>query len=200
GLATISGHVTFATGAPAPNARVDLLTNGSLTTTATADASGSYRFTNLQLGPAFRVRAYDPAQSLQFKDSASTTLTADGQTAIVDVVLPAQATLRVTTARADGTPVAGAAIYITAAFVGYSSAGTTDSSGVLLIPNVPEGEFSIDVLDPHTNRPLAATTTGAVGPGDQGRTIDVHIVAGVSLPTTVYDGNAFRYDIENDGS
>src|SRR5262249_46281305 len=93
----------------------------------------------------------------------------------------------------------GAKVQIKSAFDGvFVNMGNTDATGVRSIPNVGEGPFAIRILDPITNGVIGAAD-GAVALTDNGKTIDVAVPTGIGLPTDLFDGNNFRFDIQPDG-
>ena len=197
-IGSITGKVTFATGAPAIGASVQLLLAGNFQQGATAlSPDGHYSF-QVNSPPTWSVHAINPAHTTQFKDAANLTLTSNNQALTADIVLPALATLRVTTLRDNG-PLAGARVQVRSAFdVSFAAVGQTDATGTLLVPNVPEGLAAVQLFDPATNA-LLATNTVTIGPGDQGRTIDVPFTLGNRLPLNLFDGNGMLSDIQPDG-
>ncbi len=118
GLGAVAGQVTYTGGAAAPAAPVRLYVGAStaILATATADAAGNFRFNSLPLGQTYRVRALNPAATLQFRDSANVLLSADGDVGTANVTLPAQAAVRVTVRRADGTFVTSGYVRVTDTF------------------------------------------------------------------------------------
>src|SRR5206468_3456441 len=120
---------------------------------------------------------------------ATVVLASHGETQIVDLVLPAIATLRVEARRSGGAPFAGAAVYVQDAVRQYLRfAGNTDVDG-LVFTSVPEGSFLVEVRDPNTNVVLA-TATGSIAAADDEQTVTV----GIGIPFagdvqgTVFDG------------
>src|SRR4029079_12216739 len=174
GAGAIAGTVTFATGAAASGAQLNLIEadSGGIHAVGFADATGHYTFSNLALNVAYIVKAFNPTQSKQFRESARQTVTADSQTLAVNLSLPAQATLRVTVKRQDGSLFANAIVQLKSAFdFGFPNVGTTNASGVLSIPNVGEGAFNVRVLD--STGAVSGTADGTIAAADQGKTIDV---------------------------
>ena len=192
--------MTQADGAAAANASVWLnRVSGGFAGSTTTDSAGKYSFTNLVLNEAYYVRAFHPIQTAQSRSSTNRTAVADGDVLIANVTLPAQATVRVTVKRPNGTVFSGARVQIKSAFdATFVNMGNTDAVGVRSIPNVGEGPFAIRILDPITNGVIGAAD-GAVALADHGKTIDVAVTTGIGLPTDLFDGNNFRFDIQPDG-
>ncbi len=144
------------------------------------------------------VRAFSPGQTILFKD-APVTFTADNVTTTVNIALPAIASLRVT-AMLGGSPLVGARVQIKSAFdTFFVNAGVTDSTGTRIVPNVPEGLVSVQLLD-GSDVPTARPGDDAIGPGHHGQTIDVPFAFDTTLPVELFDGNGMRSDIQRDGT
>ncbi|MEO8682116.1 MAG: carboxypeptidase-like regulatory domain-containing protein, partial [Vicinamibacterales bacterium] len=199
GLGSIAGQVTYVGGAIAASAPVRLYLGAatSVLASTTTDASGNYRFNNLVLGTAYRVRAINPVQTIQFKEAANVVLSAPGDLA-VNVTLPAQAAVRVTVRRTDGTPVTSGYVRITDSF-GTSLDYAINASGIALAPIVGEGAFTA-LPESIFGQPAGIAVQGVVTAADHGQTIDITVIAGVVLPTNLFDGNGYRFDIQSNGS
>jgi len=96
-----------------------------------------------------------------------------GATTVADVRLGAEATLSVTVRRSDGTPIPGALIDIVDSVAGHRQfVAVTGANGVAVISAVPEGNFSVRVLDPATFA-ILGIIDGTIHAADEGRVIDL---------------------------
>ena len=192
GTGAVGGQVTYADGSIASNILVTLLSidsSGVSARSARTDAAGNYIFGDVPILNAFTVRAYTPDGG-SYVDSASTTLSTNGQQATVNLTLPALATVQVTVFQANGSPFAGAQIEIqTSSHQFFRPVGTTNSNGILSIPYVPQGSFTVEALVT-PSLTLIGTVSGTVTGGDQGQTIPVTISdPGTTVTGTVVDMN-----------
>jgi hypothetical protein len=193
GTGAVAGQVTNVDGSAAPNILVTILTidsSGVSARSARTDSVGNYIFGDVPINKAFTVRAYTPDGG-SFIDSASTTLSINGQQAIVNLTLPALATVQVTVLQANGSPFDGAQIDIQTRSNQFFRpvGGTTNSNGILNIPNVPQGSFTVEALVPPALT-LIGTVSGTVTVGDQGHTLYVTIAdPGTTVTGTVVDVN-----------
>ncbi len=180
----VRGHVALGDGAPAANTQVRLMWTGSsqsgYSISTYTDENGDYIFNDTEVGRAFTVRAYHPNNSNVRIDVPAQIVTAAGQTLVVNVNFPPTATLRVTALRADDTPFAYAYIYITNRTENDERyTGNTDENGVLLIPDVPVGDFGVFIFD-FDNYTIAGSTRGTINASDVGQTIDLTVREGKS--------------------
>ena len=196
----IAGKVTLPTGAAATGATVQLRFGSSINQATSTDSLGNYSFTirGAPLNTPWTVRAYNPGQTVLFKD-VPVTFTADNVTTTVNITLPAIASLRVVATLA-GSPLVGARVQVKNAFdTFFVNAGVTDSTGTRIVTNVPEGEVSVQLLDGPTFALLGLRTV-TIGPANHGQTIDVPFVFDTALPVELFDGNGMRSDIQRDGT
>ena len=176
---SVGGVVTLAGGTPAADAVVRLSSTDparcSSKSTRT-DVKGQYTISGVPAGRAFSVRAFEP-RGISFVDSPPHAITSDAQALTINLSLPAAAAVKVTITTRDGAPLISARIVIQDSFKQYSRlAGFTDSDGVLVIGDVPEGTFTIQVQDRDTQAVLG-NFTGAITAGDLGQTINVSFIA-----------------------
>lgn len=177
GTGVVNGRVTFPDGAPVTAAVVELTGYNVPTQVVGTDSAGNYSFGQVVVGREFTVRAHSPGDHSIYRDAAHKSLTRDGETLTLDLSLPAVARLRVTVLKSDGSAYADAQLNLRDLFRPYLRyVGNTDAGGVLLIPNVPEGDFSLQAYDPDTGAPRGSTV-GTVNAADHGRTLDVTINA-----------------------
>jgi hypothetical protein len=191
GLGTVTGRVTFADGAPAADARVDLFGANVPSQSTQTNPDGTYNFNQVVAGRAFAVQVQDPRSPYLYRNIPDNTILNDGDTLTVNATLPALATLRLTVLKADGTPFAGAPVSLADSFRSYQRpVGNTDASGVLLIPDVPEGSFTATVNDPNTGA-VRGSTQGSVALSDDGRTIDatINVPRATNIRGTIFAGD-----------
>jgi len=189
---TITGTVKFATGTVAAGTTVQVIQNGIVKSSVQA-GSGVYTFSAVGTPPNATIRAFNPQQTNQFKDATNLSFSVNSQTLTANITLPAQATLRVTSL------IIGARVEVKSAFdTDFVPKGSIDSTGTLLIPNVPEGTDIVRLVDAATSVGIGAIFV-TVGPGDQGRTIDVPFTF-VPLPVNLTDANGMLSDIQRGGN
>jgi YD repeat-containing protein len=97
-------------------------------------------------------------------------------------------TVQVTVYYYGTTPAPGAPVSINDANTnGFQFAGNADANGVVNIPNVPLGSFTVKAVDPIDNT-INGAATGTVTPADQGKTIPVPITFEIqgTVQGTVY--------------
>lgn len=178
GTGVITGQVTSANGTPAGNSFVEVFQPGVRNVgSARTDANGNYAIPQIPVGVALTVRAHSPFNFNSFRDSVNT-IASDGQTLVVNLKLPALATVIVTAQSADGTPRPGLQINIRDSLRQFFNfAGFTDANGKLTIPNVQEGPF---VLQAFGNGTFVGDASGTVGPADDGQTLNVTLNAAVT--------------------
>ena len=197
GVGTISGRVTYARGTGVPNARVYLngpnippeysFEPGQFTN---ADANGNFSFGSFATGTTFTLTAYYPTNS-NITATASGTVGPNGSSTATSLVFPAFATVQTTVTRYDGSPFVSALVELTSNSVySYSSAAYTDASGNAVIPNVPQGPFTVQALDPYTQK-VSGTGSGAVNSTDDGGTVAVTVTTGFSANI---QGNVYAAD------
>ena len=129
--------------------------------------------TQVVAGRPFTLRAFDPRGFVGFREITNN-VGPDGATLTVNAVIPAQATVHVIAQQAANVPLANSQIDIMFAQDGFFRfAGTTDVNGVLNIPHVPEGNFTVEAFAPNTFR-FAGSALGAVTPADDGGSVEYH--------------------------
>jgi hypothetical protein len=192
GTGSVTGSIVFADGTAASNAYV-VLNNpyffGDFVGTYT-NASGAYTIAGVPLGRSFTVRADHP-NGLASRRSAGQMITTDGQSLLVDLTLPGFATVRVTLLQPDGaTPIPGAYVYIQPDGLWQRYAGVTGADGVLNIPTVSEGGFTVQAYD---NIGFAGSVAGVVTTGQIGGILNATIV---SSPAGYVSGHVWAADGE----
>ena len=97
-------------------------------------------------------------------------------------------TVRVTVYCYGTTPAVGALVSIMdGTNTGFQFAGNADANGLVNIPNVPQGNFTVQATDPIDNT-INGTAAGTVTPADQGKTIPAPITLEIqgTVQGTVY--------------
>ena len=114
-------------------------------------------------------------------------------------MLPGFANVQVTVQTGDGIAIPGALVQLKDAFhTTFRTAVAANSSGVAVIPTVPEGAFSLLVTNPANG--IVVQGSGTVTSSDVGKTVNVLVRMTVALPTNLFDRNGFLYDLQRDGS
>ncbi|MGZ4843338.1 MAG: beta strand repeat-containing protein [Candidatus Angelobacter sp.] len=177
GTGVVTGRVTFVNGSPAANATVQIFGDNVPFASTTTDSNGLYTITQVVAGRPFTLRAFDPRGSGTFRTLNNNVVPADGATLTVNAVIPALATVHVIALQAGGTPLVNAQIDIMFAQDGFFRfGGNTDANGVLNIPNVPEGSFTVEAFAPNTFR-FAGSAIGVVTPADDAGSVNITITA-----------------------
>ncbi len=195
---TVAGRVAFSNGAAAAGATVEVAGPDVPSRSAQTDASGAYTIAGVPAGRPFTVQAFYASAPEIVRQVADQRLLVDGATLPINLVVPALATARVAVVL-NGAPVTGARIEIQDSEKPVLRlAGFTDASGLLVVPVVPEGPFTVVALDASTAPPgLLGSATGVVRAADHGRAIDVSLTL-VSLPVARYDASNFLFDFQPD--
>jgi len=190
GSGTFAVHVQAARGVGVPGASVKISSYTWGNTYYKADGLGTAVAANLYLG-TYTVEVAHPTITT-LKASTLATLTANGVTVPLTLVLPASASVRVTARRDNGTAFAGA--YVLAKDSARSEFwwyGTTDAAGQYTIASVRQGPFVVRVIDSSTSRPLAEVS-GTISAADDGQVIDVAVT--ISQFTGNIQGTVFAGD------
>lgn len=134
------------------------------------DLNGHVTVARIPVGD-FTLRARHPAVSA-FDTAVAGTITANGDVLQQTVTLRPVAAVQLTVLNRDtgNTPAGGASVSLTDSVYGNHVVGTTDAAGVLTIPTVPEGPYTIAVVQSSTG--ATGGVSGTVGIVEDGRTID----------------------------
>lgn len=177
GTGVVTGRVTFVNGSAAANSQVQIFGGNVPFASAITDSNGLYTITQVVAGRPFTLRAFDPRGFGTFRTINNNVVPGDGATLTVNAVIPALATVHVIAQQAGNVPLANAQIDIMFAQDGFFRfGGVTDVNGVLNIPNVPEGSFTVEAFAPNTFR-FAGSAVGAVTPADDGGSVNITINA-----------------------
>ena len=175
GTGSVTGRVSFVTGAGVSNATVQFFVPGLPNASVQSGSSGNYAVSNLPVARPFTLRALHPTNTAFFRETTNNTLAFNGEVLAVNLTLPALATLQVTVLRTNGMPFAGARVNLRHFFnTNLVFVGTANSTGVLSVANVSEGAFTAEARDPGTLA-LLGTVGGAILPADNGQTVNVTI-------------------------
>jgi hypothetical protein len=178
-MASVHGTLRMPSGAPASGMWVQVRRGGSNDYFAdtTADASGNFRINGVPVGQAFHLASQNRTFFRIWRFSEDFTLQTDGEDRLLDLTLPAAATLNVQVRRPDGTAWAGLRVEISdSARPFFEHQGNTNSAGDLAVAGVAEGPFTLRVRDPNTGTVLLAQATGTIRPQDDAMTLAFPIV------------------------
>ncbi|HEX3153214.1 MAG TPA: carboxypeptidase regulatory-like domain-containing protein [Candidatus Angelobacter sp.] len=177
GTGVVTGRVTFVNGSAAANASVQISGNNVPFASTSTDSNGLYTITQVVAGRPFTLKAFDPRGFAGFRALNNNVVPSDGATLTVNAVIPAQATVHVIAQQPGNVPLANAQIDIMFAQDGFFRfGGTTDINGLLDIPHVPEGSFTVEAFAPNTFR-FAGSAVGAVTPADDNGSVNITINA-----------------------
>jgi hypothetical protein len=145
----------------------------------TADANGNFRINGVPIGEGFHLATQHRTFWWIWKYGEDFTLQADGEDRLVDLSLPAAATLNVQVRRPDGTGWAGLRVEVSdSSRPFFEFRGTTNAAGDLAVTGVAEGAFTIRVRDPNTGTVLLAQATGTIQPEHDATTLAFPVVIG----------------------
>jgi hypothetical protein len=181
GVASVTGQVRYARGVAASGLTVSTYNPNTFSNiTATTDANGNYTLSGVPSGGSAAISVY--FSNFQLATSTNVTVGAAGTTTTLNITLPVIASVQVTVLSANSTPLSGTTVYIEDSGQPYFAYGAaTNSSGVAVIANVPQGAFTVQTNDPYTGQ-VSGSASGAVGASDDGNTIAVTV-------TTVFSAN-----------
>jgi hypothetical protein len=189
------GVLRDGSGNPIPNYYVYLKDPSSYYSSwySPTNAAGAFAFTGVPAGP-MQLFASDPNSGLQ--RTINVTIPANG-TVTQDLMLYRQSTVTGIVTDANGNPVVNQEVDLSHQSLSYSGGRAfTDAQGAFTFTFVPEGQFVLTSYD-YTHG-LLADALGAVTA--DGATIVINLVfQGVSLPTSLTDGNGFTYQPGNRG-
>ncbi|MGL6078503.1 carboxypeptidase regulatory-like domain-containing protein [Methyloversatilis discipulorum] len=194
GIGTLTVQVNFARGVAAPGASVYVLNLRSGTT----NGSGSVQFA-VPAGQALTVEARHPDNSA-LTQSASVTLPGDGAVESLTLSLPAAGSVSGTVLRPDGsTRAAGVRVVLrrTDGIV-WSRSVTTNNLGDFRFNGVPVASYSVSAEDVATSRYADADIL--LDADGQDRNLSLVLADNrIPLPSTMWDANNFKYDIDDGG-
>jgi hypothetical protein len=162
---SVTGRFLNADGvSPVPGGQVKLLNSlrqviayGS--SSSDSSSPGAFRFEHVPLGD-FTLEGFDPVTDR--KGTGGGRLTADGQTAVADVAVAAQGTVKgVVLNNAGSAPVNDASVSITVTgATNWSYTTVTAPDGGFVFAGAPAGRFSLAATDPATN--LRGSASGSL--------------------------------------
>ncbi len=173
------GAVRDGGGNPAIEVPVEVLGEG-LERAGRSDTGGRYAFLDVPTG-VVTARAQEPATGLW---SERLVAVLDGEVAERDLDLVPLGTARVTVIDSDGAPAVDAPIHIRRAPLGdfFRAAGRTGPGGVLDLPIVPQGDFTVRAFSP-VNDEIAVEADGRIE--RHGQVVLVPLVVPVDQPPQV---------------
>jgi hypothetical protein len=145
---------------PVSGAQVSLFTSSGINGVTTADAQGNYRFAFVPLG-VFTIDVTDPITG--DRGRITNQINANGQTAVINVVLNGTATVQVTVQDAAGNLIANAQVTVQEQDpFGGTRSGISQSDGTITFSNVLAGPVVVSATDPVTQ--LGGSTAATVAP------------------------------------
>lgn len=194
GIGTLTVQVNFARGVAAPGASVYVYNLNSGTT----NGSGSVQF-SVPAGVVLTVEARHP-DNTALTQTASVTLPGDGAAETISLSLPAAGSVSGTVLRPDGsTRAAGVRVVLRRTDgVVWSRSATTNSLGDFRFNGVPVASYSVSAEDAATSRYADADLLL----GSDGQDSNLSLVLAdnrIPLPSTLWDANNFKYDIDDGG-
>lgn len=181
GQGTVSGTIKDGSGNPVANASVNLFSNSIFggAKSTTTDGSGHYSFSNVFVGN-FTVTANSAITRLGGQVSGS--LTSDGQTVTIDVVLTATGSLTGNIFHFDGTtPVPGAIVRLSNGLT-----APADTNGHYRFDFVPVGRYTVDATDTPTGDRGESSAT--IATQDQVVTLNINLNGVGKVVIKVLDG------------
>ncbi len=204
---TVTGTVFNADGSVAPFAEVALASSGLFRDNfVRADSLGNYTFNRAPVGP-FSLQATD--ESFTVFVTVSGALVNSGDTATINIVLPATGSVSGTIFGPDGaTPVPNAQVRVenidsTGPQGFYTQRLSADSAGNYSLGNVPVGAVRVSSSDP-LDSSMSGFASGRVA-ANQNSTVNVMLGQGFAFFRPGFfnfnlDGtNGYRFDIDCDG-
>ncbi|HEX4954150.1 MAG TPA: carboxypeptidase regulatory-like domain-containing protein [Thermoanaerobaculia bacterium] len=175
----VEGTVSSSAGFPIVGLKVELKGTGNFKRSMNSDTAGGYAFPDVPIG-SYTVEATEPGTGVLL--ALPVTIT-DGGTAVVDLNFQGVGTVEVVATFPGGAAAANAPVSIRRDPLGsqFSSAGSTNAAGRLLIANVPVGGFAVRVSHP-ANLGLVTEVTGTLPA--LGVTVEVPVLVQVDDPPT----------------
>jgi len=165
GTGTVQGTITDNLGNPLPYVEV-LLQTGSSYSYSSANAFGTYSFTNVTAG-TYTISAFSGYTSY----GSATITVAAGQTIVQNFMEPANGSVQVSVTYSNGGPVPSAWVSVTPDL--SNASGLTNSSGTITLAGVPLGPFTVSAYSP-SNYTGTFTATGTMV--TNGATVPVSVV------------------------
>lgn len=198
GIGTLNAQVNFARGVAAPDALVYVRRGSSTLTSGRTNGSGQVQFA-VPAGEALNVEARHPDNTALIQTTV-VTLPGDGASETVTVVLPAAGSVSGTVLRPDGsTRAAGVRVVLRRTDgVASSRSATTNSLGDFRFDGVPLASYSVSAEDAASARYADADLL--LDSDGQDRNLSLVLADNrIPLPSTLWDANNFKYDIEDGG-
>ena len=160
---------------------------------------GSFRFDALPLG-TYTVQALDTSGRVRARQTGIT-LASNGDVVTSNLVFVGLGTVTGQVLDPNGNPVTNLAVSLRSANsqVGGFQSATTNSTGHYTIAFVPIGRFTITASNLALH--LFGEVSGSVDQDGQTVTADLRLANNaINLPTNLFDFNAFKFDIQPDGT
>ncbi|MEO8671997.1 MAG: carboxypeptidase regulatory-like domain-containing protein [Tahibacter sp.] len=156
-LSVVKGVVRYFDGAPVPYPNL-YLTDASGTMNPYSDTTqlGEYRFEGIQLGNIV-VRAEDNATGLSVEQA--TTLVDPAVPVVLDLTMPATASIQGSVQAANGDAVPGATTYARSSALAYDRQTQSDDQGHYRFDGVALGDIQLSALHPETQNVATADAT-----------------------------------------
>jgi len=196
-VGTIRGRVLRADGVtPAASIRVKLDgTNRSFDT----QADGAFVFTEIPLG-TYSLSATNYYGQLWGRE-LGLAISEAGQEILRDIVLVGLGTVTGHVTRPDGSAAQYVSVSVASAnpIVGGLRSASTNTSGDFTVTKVPVGTFTITATDSALKQRKEAT--GALTYDGETVTVNLQLASNsIALPSTLWDGNGFTFDVQANGS
>ena len=200
---TVTGRVFAPDGAtPESGATVTLASVSSSSLTQMISASdGSFQFTSVPLG-TYLLESFDATG--QERSIAQLTVATGGQTVTQNLVWAGEGVVSGHVYNPDGSVVVGLTVTIRSqsspatGYIGGTTSAVTDGQGFYQISGVLVGSFTATAEEPALQ--LSGQASGTISQDGQQVTADIHLVnSAVTLPTVLWDGNNFPFDVNSGG-
>ncbi len=182
-----------------PIAGTPVQINGPQSRQINTASDGSFRFDALPLG-TYTLQALDANGRVRARNTGIT-LASNGDVLTSNLVFVGVGTVQGHVVNPDGTAATflGVSLRSSNAQIGGLLNTSTDSFGNYSISGVPVGSFTVTASD--FNRRVFGETLGSVDQDGQSVTANIQLTSNaINLPANLFDFNAFRFDVQADGS
>lgn len=186
-LGQVTGTVTTASGAPAPNVSVSVYDLYYFQQTATTGAAGEFTFTHVPAGLRY-VRAYHPQTGVPVYGTVTVVA---NQSQVVDLQLEGAGTVSGVISNPDGSPTANTTVELRDSTYNFQRTTTADADGHYTFTDAPSGTLTLRAYAQGFNGSIYREVT-APGPADGAAVtinLTVQAVATVRVLTLDASGN-----------